>query len=116
MALPPIRLAILVKPPVMPVTVPPSTALITQVLARLSAVRLFTPSPPLRAPLSVPPLSTKLSVPAPPVKVWMFTKLVAPAVVAMLPASAPVSVHVALPTEIILFAPVPPSIAVAPVS
>ena len=66
------------------------------------------------APAGRPPGRSSRSSPAPPVKVWMFTNVVAPAVVAMLPASPPVSVHVALPTEIRLFAPAPPSIAVAP--
>ena len=67
-ALPPIRLAMLLKPPLMPVTVPLSRAVIVHRLATLSAVRVLVPLPPFSAPPRLPPLSVKLSSFAPPVR------------------------------------------------
>ena len=69
--LPPVRLPMLLKPPVTPVTPPASAPVTVHVFATLSPVRLFVPPPPSIAPLKVPPLSRKLSVLLPPVRFAM---------------------------------------------
>ena len=109
--------AILASVPLNPSVAPKavSTTLRAVVYADKSSVSL--PAPPsIEPPNTTVSLSAKLSVPLPPVRACICTNVVIPAVVAILPASAPARVHAALPTDWIVFVPKPPSIAVAPVS
>ena len=100
---PPVRLPILLKPPAIPVTVPLSRPVITQLFATLSAVKLLVPAaPPLNAPLKVPPLKVKSSLLLPPVRllkplnVTPFTvPASAPVIIQLFATSAPTSVPLA---------------------